>query len=172
MLYPILVVGHVGGALLALVAGAVALYVKTGSRPHKVAGKVYLLAWALLALSGALLGADDRQLTAFEVLNAISFGFALAAVLAVVLRRRLGQRWLHLHLEWMLSSLAGLWVATANQLLGRLAAVLELPYPFWFFLLLCLAPFPLMPRLGAVLARRHGLADHRLTARARPAQRA
>lgn len=153
------VAAHVGGALLALAAGFVAIYVKTGSRAHKAAGRVYVFAWAALALGGALLGADDGQLTAFEVLNAISFGFAIAALLAVALRRRIGQRWLRLHLDWMLSSLAGLWVASANQLLGRLAHTLELPYPFWFFVLLCLAPFLIMPRLGRHLARRHGLPD-------------
>jgi hypothetical protein len=155
----ILVAAHVGGALVALAAGFAAIYVRTGGRAHKLAGKVYLFGWAALALAGALLGADDGGLSAFEVLNAISFGFALAALMAVALRRRIGPRWLRLHLDWMLSSLAGLWVATANQLLGRLAAMLELPYPFWFFVLLCLAPFLIMPRLGAFLARRHGLPD-------------
>lgn len=153
----VLVTAHVGGALAALSAGFVAISVRTGSRAHKLAGKVYMAGWAALALAGALLGADDGRLTAFEALNAISFGFAIAALLAVALRRRIGQRWLRLHLDWMLTSLAGLWVATANQLLARLAHALDLPYPLWLFVLLCLTPFVVLPRLGASLARRHGL---------------
>ena len=161
----VVVTAHVGGALVALAAGFAAISVRTGSRAHKLAGKVYLLGWAALALAGALLGADDGRLTAFEALNAISFGLAVAALLAVALRRRIGQRWLRLHLDWMLSSLAGLWVASANQLLGRLAHALELPYPFWLFVLLCASPFFFLPRLGASLARRHGLPDEPRRAR-------
>lgn len=157
MIYGILVAGHVGGSLAALASGFSALYARSGSRIHKIAGKVYLFGWALLALAGALLGADDNRLSAFEVLNAVGFGCALLAYLVIVFRRRVGQRWLRLHMDYMLISMAGLWVATANQLFGNLAHALGLPYPFWFFVLLCLTPFVVLPRLGAFMARRYGL---------------
>lgn len=148
---------HVAGALAALLANLVILRVRAGSRAHRQAGKIYLLGWAVLALSGAIIGWERPGISAFEVLNAIGFACALYAYLMVVLRRQIGSSWQRRHINGMLSSMAGLWVATANQVLGRIALALDLPYPFWFFVGLCLLPFVVLPRLERWMVQRNQL---------------
>lgn len=147
MLHTILVLAHIAGAILALFAGVAALRLPNGTRAHRLAGKLYLLGWTALALAGALLGLERPGLSAFEVINTLGFAFVLYAYAQVLLRRRIGPRWLRAHYSWMLNSLGFLWVATTNQLLARLAVALELPYPFWFFILLCVSPALILPRI-------------------------
>jgi hypothetical protein len=153
----VIVTAHVVGAVSALIANLVVLGVRTGSRPHRMAGKVYLFSWAVLALSGALIGLRRPGISAFEVLNAIGFGCALYAYLVVVFRRRIGPSWQKRHINGMLSSMAGLWVATTNQVLIRTAVALEIPYPFWFFVLLCLLPFVVLPRIERWMTQRNAV---------------
>lgn len=149
-----LVVSHIAGALVALLTGSLAFIYPNGTRTHRLLGKLYLAGWVVLAIPGYILGADDGRISIFEV--AQTFGvFSTAYAYALVLRRkRIGRTWLPRHYNWMMSSMAGLIIATANQVLPRIG----LEYPIWVFVLLCCTPTFIIPFFQRRLDRRYGFA--------------
>lgn len=59
-LSPILV-AHVGGGTVGLLSGAVALSSRKGTRPHKIAGKVFLISMLTASAGGAFLGFRNSE---------------------------------------------------------------------------------------------------------------
>ncbi len=140
MLHIIVVPLHIVGALVALVAGFLALRFPNGTPRHRFIGKLYLISWATLAASGVVIGARRPQLSVFEILNILGFASVLIAYGAVLARKKLGRVWLSHHYNWMLTSMAFLCVATVNQVIMRLG----ITYPLWVFFLMVAAPTPII----------------------------
>jgi uncharacterized membrane protein YozB (DUF420 family) len=168
-LHTLTVALHVSAVVAAAAAAPLALRtaLPLGARlaGHRVAGRVYALAWACIVVTGAVLGARRPGVSVFEVLNvlgAASVAGAVATAALSALRRRLGREWLRWHLRLMLASTAFLVVATANQALARLPG----GYPGWLFYALVAAPSFVLPRVVRRLAARAGLPDR--PARRRP----
>lgn len=157
MIHTTLVLLHITGALSALITGFLAFIYPNGTRRHRLIGKIYLVAWAVLAGAGFALGARDPRISVFEIATAFgvfSTGYAYAMVL---LRKRIGRAWLPRHYNWMMSSMAGLLIATANQLLPRLGV----QYPLWVFVLMCCSPALIIPLYRRRLDRRYGFSKQR-----------
>lgn len=151
MLHTLLVAIHVVGAIGGLIMGALAFIFPNGTRRHRLIGKLYLVAWLVIAATGYTLGAGDARISPFEI--ATSFGvFSTAYAYAVVLlRKRIGAGWVAQHYRWMIGSLTGLLIATINQVLPRTGV----EYPIWVFIVICASPAVLVPFFGRRLDRRY-----------------
>lgn len=142
---------HIGGAVGALLTGFFALRFPNGTRRHRQLGKAYVAAWSSLFISGVIIGARHPGISVFDVLNILGFSFVLLGYGLVLFRRRLGHRWLSLHYNCMITSLAFIVVATANQLLPRLG----ITYPWWSLIILSSLPFFVIPPYIAWLNQRY-----------------
>lgn len=125
---------HVVAAFAAFACGVAALRTRPGSRPHRRAGTAYLVGWGVLALMGALLGHRHRNVSPFEVLNALgatAVALGYAPVLVPAVRRALagadGRGWLRWHLRFMVGSMPFLVVAGLNQGLPAVGVAYSMP---------------------------------------------
>lgn len=143
-----LVAFHVVSASTALIAGFTAVTLQRKAPLHRMAGKVYLLAWLGFAASAYALGARRPEISPFEIITTIGIFFTLRAYWAVLNRKKLGKRWLSLHYDNMLSSLAFVCIATLNQILFR---IFDLPQ--WSFWILVALPFFVLPIYAKKLNR-------------------
>ncbi|GEM47624.1 DUF2306 domain-containing protein [Deinococcus cellulosilyticus] len=145
-----LVLFHVVTAGTALLSGFTAVNLQRKAPLHRIAGKAYLLSWLGFAASAYLIGARRPEISPFEVITTIGLFFTLMAYWAVLNRRKLGPRWIGLHYNNMLSSLAFVCIATLNQILFRMFDV-----PQWSFWVLVALPFFVLPIYGRKLNRRY-----------------
>ena len=148
------VIIHVAFAVVALVAGPLAVRFPNGSPRHRKIGRFYLGAWIAFGSTGFYLGTLHRGITPFEVLNVLGAGFVLAALYALWRRKQIGRRWKRLHYRSMLISYAFVAVATVNQVLMRAG----LEYPLWVFGALVLVPFLVLPSVVRRLDKTYGFA--------------
>lgn len=159
MLYGMVVFGHIFGACGALVTGFLALNFPNGTRTHRMAGKCYLAMWLLLFVCGIIIGIRHWHVTGFQVLSWFSMGAVTYAYAMVFLRKRIGRSWLRRHYHAMVISMAGLVVATINQVLTNLGVA----YPIWVFYLMVAAPSLIIPLYMRRLDRRYGFVKSTLS---------
>ena len=93
----------------------------------------------------------------FEILTAVGLLCVAVAYGAVLLRRRIGPRWVRYHYLSMTTSLAALVVTAINQTLLQTVGA----YPQWLFWAIVLSPFAYMPALHRRLDKRYGFARRR-----------
>ncbi|MEM1115437.1 MAG: DUF2306 domain-containing protein [Bacteroidota bacterium] len=108
---------HTALGVLALVAGAVVLVVRKGTRAHRLLGRVYAAAMVVLCL--ASFGIRDTTpffsgYGPFHVAALVSLASVLAG-LSTAWRRRQG--WLEGHYQWMAWSYIGLVMATGGHVM-------------------------------------------------------
>lgn len=138
----------------ALITGALALTFPNGTPRHRIIGKAYLAAWLVLAPCGLMLGLRRPGISAFEVLTWLGLAQVAYAYGVIFFRKRIGRTWVQKHYSGMVGSMAGLVVATVNQVLPQLGV----EYPLWVFLLMAASPFLWVPFVIRWLDRRHGFA--------------
>ncbi|WP_034344316.1 DUF2306 domain-containing protein [Deinococcus misasensis] len=143
---------HVVTASMALLSGFAAINLQRKAPLHRIAGKVYLLAWLGFAVSGLVIGARRPEVAPTEIITVIGLLVTMRAYWAVLNRKKLGRKWLQLHYSNMLSSLAFVCIATLNQILFR-----TFDLPSWFFWVLVALPFFVLPLYGNALNRRYAL---------------
>jgi hypothetical protein len=146
----LLVITHVLSAVTGLGLGFAALKFPNGTPRHRAIGKAYLVAWVVIACTGFALGADTPELSAFEILTMLGFGCVAFAYAMVLLRRRIGPRWLRLHYVWMSASVAALVVTSVNQTILQTWG----EYPRWMFFALVFSPVLILPVYHRALDRR------------------
>lgn len=146
------VIIHIAFAVVALVAGPLAVRFPNGTPRHRAAGRFYLGAWILFGTTGYYLGALHPGITPFEVLNVLGAGFVLSALYAIWRREQIGRRWKRWHYRSMLTSYAFVAVATVNQVLIRAG----FEYSLWVFAALALSPFLVLPRMVRRLDETYG----------------
>ncbi len=105
-------------------------------------------------MSGFALGSDSPSVSPFEILTVVGLLFVSLAYGAVLVRRRIGRRWLRYHYLWMTTSLAALVVTAINQTLLQTVGA----YPRWLFWAIVLSPFLYLPALHRRLDEQYGLA--------------
>jgi uncharacterized membrane protein len=165
---PFNIVGvHIAVACGALVTGAGALVVASGTKVHRRLGIGYLVCWGWLAGSSLLFASRHSGTSAFEVLAIVGGVSVAIAYLQVRLRKKLGRRWMRRHYVWMLFSLAALLGPTTNQLFWHLG----LDYPKAVFFLVLGAPWLLVPFYVRKLDARYGFAKTRGDEPASPFER-
>lgn len=151
MIGMLVVVVHIIGGIGALSTGFLALRFPNGTLLHRRLGKAYLAAWGALFVTGIIIGGRRPGVSVFDILNMLGFGAVLLGYSLVLFRRRLGQWWLSLHYNCMITSLSFVVVATANQLLPRLG----ITYPWWGVIVLGVLPFFVIPPYIARLNQRY-----------------
>lgn len=147
----LVLVVHIGAAVGALITGVLAVRFPNGTRAHRRLGKAYMGMWITLFVGGVIIGWGRPGISAFEVLNALGMSFVTLGYALIPLRRRIGPRWVSLHYICMLTSLAFIIVAAANQMLPRIGV----PYPWWGLVVLSILPFFVIPPYVARLDRRY-----------------
>jgi hypothetical protein len=152
MVYGIVLVLHIIGAVGALVTGFLALNIPNGTPRHRLIGKAYLVLWLLVFINGGIIGYWHRHLTVFQLLNTLGMSMVALAYGTIIFRKRIGSTWLHKHYTYMVTSMAFLVVATVNQVLPRLGW----NYPLWVFLLMVASPAFVLPLYVRRLDRRYG----------------
>ena len=143
------------GALVARVAGPLAVRYPNGTPRHRLCGRLYVGAWLRFGATGFYLGARHAGVSPFEVLNGVGAGFLGAGLWTVASKRRLGRTWKRVHYRMMLTSYAFVAVATVNQVLLQLGVRPS----FWVLIPLALTPFLVLPRLHRRMDRAYGFAE-------------
>lgn len=153
-MYALLVTLHITGAIGGLITGTLAFVYPNGTPKHRIIGKTYLAMWVLIAVTGFIFGMEDLRPSPFEIATAFSIFCVVKAYMAIVRRKKLGRIWLKQHYGWMLGSMAGLVIATVNQVLPRLG----ITYPIWVFIAMAVSPAFILPLIQRRLDRRYGFA--------------
>ncbi len=151
---------HVVAGVAGPALGLAALHFPHGVPVHRALGKAYLGAWLVIGATGFALGADTPVVSPFEALTAAGLLCVAPAYGAVLLRRRIGRRWLRRHHTWMPASLAALLVTALNQTILQTVGM----YPRRLFRALVLSPFVVLPTLHRRLDRRYGFASAKTSA--------
>ncbi len=116
---------HIGGAIVALLAGLAILARPKGSRPHRLTGRLYFVAMLALNFSSLFIFNLTGRFSLFHALALFSLATVIVGFLAAY-RRRPRDGWLGMHLQFMTWSYIGLVAAAASE------AAVRLPEsPFW-----------------------------------------
>jgi len=134
---------HVGACLLALGAGALAAFVRKGELVHIVAGRVYVGATLIYAVSSLFLYPSTGQFTPFHAISIQNVAMVAAGMALPRLLKHRVKIWRIWHLRLMLYSYIALVVtglrfampygAPGNRVLPGLAFMV-LPLCSWFWI--------------------------------------